>query len=159
MTDINESDEHSELFAEALSALDKAQLPILGWDVFERIHPQHTATGEEPEVGERASYGVYHVLFPLTFTTSLRWLIKIPINGTADKWDDLSTSSLEADTKMIKESTSKLCLIDGLFIRIRPMILYTQVNRRLAIQRLGTPSCSSCIPRIMKLRKLGNYRC
>jgi hypothetical protein len=101
MTDVNESDENLELFAEVLSVLDKTQLPILGRDVLQRVHPQHTTTDEEPEVGEPI-YGSCHVLFPLTFTTGLRWLVKIPVNGTADKWDDLSASSLGTEAKTMQ---------------------------------------------------------
>ncbi|KAF2973040.1 hypothetical protein GQX73_g562 [Xylaria multiplex] len=101
MTDVNESDENLELFTEVLSALDKAQLPILGRDVFQRVHPQHTTTDVEPEVGEPIC-GAYHVLFPLTFTTGLRWLVKIPANGAADKWDDLSASSLNTEAKTMQ---------------------------------------------------------
>jgi len=50
-----------------------------------------------------------HVLFPLTFDTDLRWVAKIPINGTADKWDELSASALtsEAETmRLLKRETT-----------------------------------------------------
>ncbi|KAI0399442.1 hypothetical protein F4802DRAFT_589477 [Xylaria palmicola] len=96
-----EDDENAELFSEVLSALDKDQLPLLGQEIFRRIQPQFTPTGGKPVVGEPI-YGSYHILFPLTFETGLRWLAKIPINGTADKWNDISAASLVAEAKTMQ---------------------------------------------------------
>ncbi|KAI1752812.1 hypothetical protein F4782DRAFT_115916 [Xylaria castorea] len=99
--DPTENDENAELFSEVLSALDKNQLPLLGQDIFRRIQPQLARTDTKPVVGEPI-YGSYHVLFPLTFHTGLCWLAKIPVNGTADKWDDISASSLVAEAKTMQ---------------------------------------------------------
>ncbi|KAI1124236.1 hypothetical protein F5Y10DRAFT_249913 [Nemania abortiva] len=106
--DPSESHEKAELFSEVLSALDKDILPLLGRDILRCIQPEVAPTGEKPVVGGPI-YGSYHVLFPLTFHTGLRWLVKIPINGTADKWDDISASSLVAEAKtmqFLKRETS-----------------------------------------------------
>ena len=54
-------------------------------------------------------YGSYHVLFPLKFDIELRLVAEIPINGTADKWDELSASALtsEAETmRLLKRETT-----------------------------------------------------
>ncbi|KAJ5931518.1 hypothetical protein N7516_006007 [Penicillium verrucosum] len=54
-------------------------------------------------------YGSYHILFPLTFDSGLRWIAKIPINGTVSKWDELSASALisEANTmRLLKRETT-----------------------------------------------------
>ncbi|KAI0196595.1 hypothetical protein EV127DRAFT_417022 [Xylaria flabelliformis] len=96
-----ENDEKAELFSEVLSVLDKNELPLLGQDVFRRIQPQLARTDTKPVVGE-PMYGSFHVLFPLTFYTGLCWLVKIPTNGTADKWDDVSASSLVAEAKTMQ---------------------------------------------------------
>ncbi|KAJ2984770.1 hypothetical protein NUW58_g5889 [Xylaria curta] len=96
-----EDDGNAELFSEVLSALDKNQLPLLARDISQRIQPQLAPTGTTPVVGEPI-YGSYHVLFPLTFHTGLCWLAKIPVNGTADKWDDISASSLVAEAKTMQ---------------------------------------------------------
>ncbi|KAI0517611.1 hypothetical protein F5B22DRAFT_603507 [Xylaria bambusicola] len=96
-----EEDEDAEAFAGVLSVLDKTQLPFLGQDVFQRIHPQLDSAGTEPVVGE-PMYGSYNVLFPLTFPTGLCWLVKIHINGTPEKWDDVSASSLVAEAKTMQ---------------------------------------------------------
>ncbi|KAI1362077.1 hypothetical protein F5Y08DRAFT_313108 [Xylaria arbuscula] len=47
-------------------------------------------------------YGSYHVLFPLTFRTRLRWLVKIPAYGTADKWDETAAACLESEAKTMQ---------------------------------------------------------
>ncbi|KAI1735056.1 hypothetical protein F4680DRAFT_461952 [Xylaria scruposa] len=96
-----DNDENAELFSEVLSALDKTQLPLLGQDIFQRTQPQLALTDTKPVVGEPI-YGSYHVLFPLTFHTGLCWLVKVPVNGTADKWDDTSASSLAVEAKTMK---------------------------------------------------------
>ncbi|KAI0873460.1 hypothetical protein GGS24DRAFT_463498 [Hypoxylon argillaceum] len=94
-------DDIKEMFSEVLSVLDKTQLPLLGQDIFCRIQPQLAGTDTMPVVGE-PMYGSCHVLFPLTFHTGLRWLVKIPISGTTAKWDDLSASSLIAEAKTMQ---------------------------------------------------------
>ncbi|KAJ8132809.1 hypothetical protein O1611_g817 [Lasiodiplodia mahajangana] len=99
--DLTEDDEKAKWFSEVLSALDENQLPVLGQDVFRRIHPQIAPMDTEPAVGEPI-YGSFHVLFPLTFHTGLCWLVKIPANGTANKWDDISASSLVAEAKTMQ---------------------------------------------------------
>lgn len=102
-----------ESFSAVLSTLDTKQLPVLGNTILRRIRQlqpqlQHIATNTTPSVGEPI-YGSFHVLFPLTFDDGLRWIAKIPINGTADKWDELSASALvsEASTmRLLKRDTT-----------------------------------------------------
>lgn len=67
--------------------------------ILQRTHPGREA--QRPSVGEPV-YGSYHVLFPLTFDIDLRWVAKIPINGTADKWDELSASALTSEAKTMR---------------------------------------------------------
>lgn len=103
-----EDDENAESFSAVLSTLDKEQLPLLASAILQRLQPLYRTTNAEPSVGEPL-YGSYHVLFPLTFDTGLRWVAKIPINGTASKWDELSASALasEANTmRLLKRETT-----------------------------------------------------
>lgn len=79
-------DENAELFSAVLSTLDKEQLPLLASAILRRLQPPHRTTNAKPSVGEPL-YGSYHVLFPLTFDIGLCWVAKIPINGTASKWE------------------------------------------------------------------------
>ncbi|KAJ6045068.1 uncharacterized protein N7446_003270 [Penicillium canescens] len=95
-------------FSAVLSALDRKQLPLLASAILRRLQPPYQTTDAKPSVGEPL-YGSYHVLFPLTFDIGLRWIAKIPINGTASKWDELSASALtsEANTmRLLKRETT-----------------------------------------------------
>lgn len=101
-------DEHEEEFSSVLSVLKKENLAPLGSAVLQRTKPEYSTVVTDPSVGEPL-YGSYHVLFPLTFNDELRWLVKIPINGTPEKWDDLSAASLssEANTmRLLKRETT-----------------------------------------------------
>lgn len=103
----HERDEDAELFSAVLSTLDREQLPVLASAILRRAQP-HRTTNTKPVVDE-AIYGSYHVLFPLTFDFGLRWIVKIPINGTESKWDELSASALtsEANTmRLLKRETT-----------------------------------------------------
>lgn len=93
-----ESD-NRELFSAVLSTLDQEQLPLLASAILHRYQPHHPSTN--PSVGEPL-YGSYHVIFPLTFDTDVRWIAKIPINGTMNKWDELSASALTSEAKTMR---------------------------------------------------------
>lgn len=104
-----ENDEDGELFSAVLSTLNREKLPLVAEAALRRVQPHQPASKTKlPSVGEPI-YGSFHVLFPLVFDTDLRWLVKIPINGTANKWDDLSASALvsEVDTmRLLKRETT-----------------------------------------------------
>lgn len=103
-----DDDENAILFSAVLSTLDKDQLPHLASAILRRVQPGLAAPEPKPSVGQPL-YGSYHVLFPVTFDDGLRWLVKIPINGTAAKWDELAASALacEANTmRLLKRQTS-----------------------------------------------------
>ncbi|KAI1388207.1 uncharacterized protein F4822DRAFT_428829 [Hypoxylon trugodes] len=97
--DSNGDDENAELFSAILSTVDMEQLPIIGSTILREQKLQATKT--TPSVG-KPIYGSYHVLFPLIFDDDLRWLVKIPINGTASNWDELSASSLASEAKTMR---------------------------------------------------------
>ncbi|KAL4967824.1 phosphotransferase family protein [Aspergillus stella-maris] len=102
----SDNDDNAEMFSAVLAALDKEQLPVLAADVLRRLHPD--ASIKTPTVGEPI-YGSYHVLFRLTFDGGPSWIAKIPINGTAEKWNELSASSIasEANTmRLLRRETS-----------------------------------------------------
>jgi len=106
----SQDDEQAELFSAVLLALDRKQLPIHASSVLRCIQPKHPDAGSElqPLVGD-AIYGSYHVIFPLTFSDGLRWAVKIPINGTLDNWDELSTAALTCEARtmqMLKKKTT-----------------------------------------------------
>lgn len=103
----NEAD-NAQLFSAVLSSLDKDQLPFLALDVLQRLQPSHPMNDLCPSVGEPI-YGSYHVVFPLIFDGGPRWVVKIPINGTVEAWDELSASSLDSEANtmlLLKRETS-----------------------------------------------------
>lgn len=83
-----EQNENEELFSAVFSTLDKEQLPLLASVILQLLQPLSHTTNANPSIGE-PMYGSYHGLFPLTFDTGIFWVVKIPINGTASKWDEL----------------------------------------------------------------------
>ncbi|KAI9370112.1 hypothetical protein BJX61DRAFT_544920 [Aspergillus egyptiacus] len=104
----DDDDENVELFSAVLSALDRDQLPRLASAILQRLQSGHATSDRTTTVGQPL-YGSYHVLFPVAFDGGPRWLVKIPINGTAEKWDELSASALacEANTmRLLKRETS-----------------------------------------------------
>lgn len=104
----SEESEKEELFSAVFSALDGDQLPLLARDIIQRLQPKSQTINTTPSVGDPL-YGSYHVLFPLIFNNGLCWLAKIPINGTATKWDELSADSLASEAKtmhLLKRETT-----------------------------------------------------
>ena len=112
-SNLEDEDEGAELFSAVLSAIDREQLSLLAMTILQRTQQHHPATKTKPSVGE-PMYGSYHILFPLTFDVDLRWVAKIPINGTANKWAELSALALasEANTmRLLKRETTTPYLI------------------------------------------------
>jgi len=97
-----EDDENEESFfcSPVLSTLDREQLPLLASAILRRLQPLSRTTNAKPPVGEPL-YGSYCVLFPLTIDIGLFLVVKIPLNGTANKWDDLSASALTSKANTI----------------------------------------------------------
>lgn len=98
-------DEKAELFSAVLSRLDKDHLPQLAAAVRQRSGDQHEGvpTVEEPV------YGSYHLLFPLLFPDGIRWMAKFPVNGTPEKWNELSSRALDAEAntmRLLKKETT-----------------------------------------------------
>jgi hypothetical protein len=55
-------------------------------------------------------HGSYHILFPVEFPSQgTKWLLKVPINGNAEHWDELSANQLQSEARtmqLIKRRTS-----------------------------------------------------
>lgn len=103
-----EDDENAELFSAVLSALNGGQLPLLAKTILQQVDPHSPDTQTAPSVGDPL-HGSYHVVFPLAFNSGLRWVAKIPIDGTASRWNHTSASALasEANTmRMLKRQTT-----------------------------------------------------
>lgn len=46
-----------------------------------------------PSVGDHL-HGSFNILFPITFTDDTKWLLKVPITGTKQRWNDSAKQSL-----------------------------------------------------------------
>jgi hypothetical protein len=109
MDDSDDDDEKAELFSEVVAALDKEQLPLLALAILQRTsslasHPSNV----KPSISEPI-FGSYHVVFPFIFEHGPHWLVKIPVNGTESKWNELSAKALasEANTmRLLKRETT-----------------------------------------------------
>ncbi|KAL4911002.1 hypothetical protein BDW74DRAFT_4708 [Aspergillus multicolor] len=103
----SEEGEPMKVLAAVLSTLDIQQPPLLAAAVLRRLQPGQGPVAN-PTVGDPV-YGSYHVLFSLTFDNGVRWMVRFPINGTDNKWDELSASALtsEANTmSLLKRETT-----------------------------------------------------
>ncbi|KAI6093234.1 hypothetical protein F4821DRAFT_222486 [Hypoxylon rubiginosum] len=93
----SQNSEADDIFSAVISEVDQTSLAPLAKSIRSRIDRQYN--GKEPIVAE-AIFGSYHMLFPLHFSDGVSWIVKIPHNGTKEKWDDLSANALlsEANT-------------------------------------------------------------
>ncbi|KAJ2902126.1 hypothetical protein MKZ38_001035 [Zalerion maritima] len=103
-----EENDSLEMFSEVLSTLDKEQIPRLAKTILQRLQPDNSASNTTPTIDE-PMHGSCHILFPITFNADLRWVVKIPVNGTEDKWDELSASALTSEAnamQLLKRETT-----------------------------------------------------
>ncbi|KAK3896677.1 hypothetical protein C8A05DRAFT_39775 [Staphylotrichum tortipilum] len=103
-------DEIDELapFSAVLSVVRLDAVPEAASRLWDSQHPQdHLA---RPPVVGAPLHGAYNILFPVEFECrGVRWLLKIPINGTPTHWDALSADALESEARtmqLISQRTS-----------------------------------------------------
>jgi hypothetical protein len=103
----SDSDNERQLFAAVLFTIDLQHLPFLAEAVRRRVEDSET----DPTVSDPI-YGSYHILFPLDFNDGVRWLVKIHVNGTPDRWDTMSASAItsEARTMQLLKQETKIPL-------------------------------------------------
>lgn len=92
-----EAEEKAKIFSKTLARVDKERLPQLAADILSRQKGFPTSI---PSVGEPL-FGSFNVFFPLSFDRG-RWLVKIPMNGTPEKWDELSASALTSEAEAMR---------------------------------------------------------
>ncbi|KAL9029920.1 MAG: hypothetical protein Q9196_001893 [Gyalolechia fulgens] len=54
-------------------------------------------------------YGSHNILFPIRFRDGVQWLLKLPFNGSHNRWDQQSAAALTSEVltmKLIREKTS-----------------------------------------------------
>jgi Phosphotransferase enzyme family len=47
-------------------------------------------------------FGSYHVLYPVKFNDGVRWLLKVPSNGTKDKFNETSARALRSEARTMR---------------------------------------------------------
>ena len=98
----NASDEDDlERFMPVLAMLQSSEIPVAASRLWRNKNPEKTLS-ELPVVGEPL-HGSYHILFPVEFPCQgTKWLLKVPINGTAEHWDELSANQLESEVRTMQ---------------------------------------------------------
>lgn len=94
----SDGEDKADLFKPVLAALNRTQLPVLARSILEA---QKSEKVSEPSVGN-AIYGSYHAILPLTFDDGAQWAIKIPVNGTEEGWNDMSSSALTSEAETMR---------------------------------------------------------
>ncbi|KAK3290202.1 uncharacterized protein B0H64DRAFT_413623 [Chaetomium fimeti] len=97
-----------ERFTPVLALLQLSEIPGAAARLWATKNPEKTLSGL-PVVGGPL-HGSYHILFPVEFPEQgAKWLLKIPINGAAEHWDELSAEQLQSEARtmqFIKRRTS-----------------------------------------------------
>lgn len=94
--------------SQVLEQLRLDQLPLHAASVRAKLDGHSETARELPVVGERLS-GSNHILFPITFADETRWIVKIPINGSKQRWNQLSGKAITSEAltmKLIKRRTT-----------------------------------------------------
>ncbi|RYP24683.1 hypothetical protein DL765_000410 [Monosporascus sp. GIB2] len=89
-------------FAAILAQVDTAALVSLALQTLkQRRGPSYYAP--LPHVGEPV-FGSAHVLYPVSFDDrrQTRWIVKIPLTGTPDVWDELSADALRGEALVLR---------------------------------------------------------
>jgi len=96
----SEEEDPTELFSAVLASIRLDQLPGFASAVRQRTHPSNES-GSSDWIGPVAVgsplLGSYHVLFPLDFSDGVRWLLKVPANGTRDHFDEPAAKALSSE--------------------------------------------------------------
>lgn len=93
-SDKSDDDEH-EPFNPVLASIRLDNLAEYASNIRKSLD-QHSANFETAIVGSPI-FGSYHVLYPIEFADEVRWLLKVPVNGTRDKFRDLDARSIRSE--------------------------------------------------------------
>ncbi|KAH6894197.1 hypothetical protein B0T10DRAFT_558352 [Thelonectria olida] len=101
-------DDELDMFTDVIAALDLEKLPDLAQKTRRAQEPYRAQPDKLPVVGE-LMHGSYNIIYPIDFSDGIRWLVKVPINGTENKWDKLSAVAMTAEVntmRLLKRETT-----------------------------------------------------
>ncbi|KAL4908360.1 kinase-like domain-containing protein [Aspergillus multicolor] len=87
-----------------IAALNREQLLLHAASLHQHLHGKVST----PTIGEPMT-GSFNICYSLTFDGGLRWLIKIPMVGTDDRWNEMSASALTSEVntmRLLKRQTT-----------------------------------------------------
>ncbi|RDL41621.1 uncharacterized protein BP5553_01600 [Venustampulla echinocandica] len=92
----SEGDDDKELFAPVMASLRLDLLPGYASAAREKINQDSNKKSHEiePVTIGLPICGSYHVLFPVEFNDGIRWILKVPVNGTRDRFDGPAARAL-----------------------------------------------------------------
>lgn len=93
-SDPSDDDEH-ELFNSVLASIRLDILAEYASNIRKSL-AQHSGSFKAAEVGS-PMFGSYHVLYPLEFDDGVHWLLKVPINGTRDRFCEMDARSIRSE--------------------------------------------------------------
>lgn len=95
-----EEEDPMELFSAVLASIQLNHLPGYASAVRRQTHPSNKG-GSLDWIGTAAVgsplFGSYHILFPLEFSDGVRWLLKVPVNGIRDEFDEPAAKALSSE--------------------------------------------------------------
>ncbi|CAH0043427.1 unnamed protein product [Clonostachys solani] len=94
-TDDLASEDEPDMFAPVLASIDLQQLSRAA----SQVRPAFA--DQLPSVGAPIR-GSFNILFPLHFEDGMRWLAKVPVNGVAGKWDQLSADAMISEVNTMR---------------------------------------------------------
>ncbi|RAO70470.1 uncharacterized protein BHQ10_006482 [Talaromyces amestolkiae] len=94
------NDDEHELFNPVLASIRLDKLADYASSIRKTLD-HHSANFSAVIVGSPI-FGSYHILYPIEFLDKVRWLLKVPINGTRDKFCDLDARSIRSEASTMR---------------------------------------------------------
>ncbi|KAH7304985.1 kinase-like domain-containing protein [Stachybotrys elegans] len=97
-----------EDFAAVLAVLQLGQIPVEAARLRDEANRSGQCRNELPIVG-KPLHGSFNILYPIDFSDGTRWLVKIPMDGVSEEWDESSAAALASEAmtmRLIKQHTS-----------------------------------------------------
>ncbi|KAL2008156.1 hypothetical protein VTN00DRAFT_8138 [Thermoascus crustaceus] len=140
----SEEDEDRELFSSVMASIRLDLVPGYASTVRRKINHDNEHQELEPHLplllGKIEStvtigsplFGSYHVLFPVRFSNGVRWLLKVPSNGTRDRFDESAARALRSEALTMRLLKSLYVWFDKISPKDVVQARRTRVLREIA---------------------------